>query len=118
MPVAIYGDGEFMMLPSAIWTSAHYRVPLLLAINNNSTWANDERHQMHIANLRGRPQENAWIGQRMINPDPDYATVARGFGAWAEGPVTDPGALAGVFARAVKDVEAGNVAVVDVRTSF
>ena len=118
IPIAIYGDGENMMYPSAIWTAVHYRVPLLLVVNNNNTWANDEEHQVHIAHVRHRPPENAWIGQRMINPDPDYAMVARGFGAWAEGPIKDPAALTDALKRAVKVVEQGGVAVLDVRTVF
>ena len=54
----------------------------------------------------------------MINPDPDYATVARGFGAWAEGPITEPDALTAALGRAVSEVEAGRVAVLDVRSFF
>ena len=39
---------------------------------------------MHVAEDRHRPLENAWIGQRMVDPDIDHATVARGYGAWAD----------------------------------
>ncbi|MDP6429072.1 MAG: hypothetical protein QF393_13735 [Rhodospirillales bacterium] len=49
-------------------------------------------------------------------PVPSVGGEARGYGAWAKGPVEDPAALADVFRRAVNEVEAGNVAVVDVRT--
>jgi thiamine pyrophosphate-dependent acetolactate synthase large subunit-like protein len=52
----------------------------------------------------------------MAEPGIDFVALARGYGAWAEGPVEDPAALADVFRRAVAEVEAGNVAVVDVRT--
>ena len=117
-PVDDVGDGDFVMSASAIWTAAHYQVPLLIVINNNNSWGNDEHHQIRVARARNRPPENAWIGQRMIDPDIDFATVAKGFGAWSEGPVTDPGALAGVFAEAVKQVEQGKVAVIDVRTAL
>ena len=65
--------------------------------------------------IRDSP-ENAWIGQRMAEPDIDYATLARSYGAWAEGPVEDPKDLANVYRRAVAEVDAGQVAVVDVRT--
>ena len=67
-------------------------------------------------NLKGPFRLCAEIGQRMAEPDIDFAALARGYGAWAEGPVEDPAALADVFRRAVAEVEAGNVAVVDVRT--
>jgi acetolactate synthase-1/2/3 large subunit len=115
-PVGITGDGDFLMGSSAVWTACHYRIPTLMVINNNNSWGNDEHHQIRVANARSRPPENAWIGQRMAEPDIDFAALARGYGAWAEGPVEDSAALADVFRRAVAEVDAGNVAVVDVRT--
>lgn len=115
--IGILGDGDLLMAPGALWTAVHYRIPMLLVVNNNATWANDEKHQIEVAGNRSRPPENAWIGIRMENPNVDFATVARGFGAWAEGPVTDPDALAGVFRQAVVEVDKGGVALVDVRTA-
>jgi len=112
------GDGDFQMGSGAIWTAVHYKIPLLLVINNNNSWGNDEFHQRNIARNRNRPVENAWIGQRMTEPATDYAAIVRGYGGWAEGPVEDPEDLAEVFKRAVAEVEKGNVAVVDVRTAL
>jgi len=116
--VAIVGDGDFQMGGGAIWTAVHYKIPVLIVINNNNSWGNDEIHQRNIARRRGRPVENAWIGQRMTEPATDYAAIVRGYGGWAEGPVTDPNSLADVFGRAVAEVDKGNVAVVDVRTGL
>jgi acetolactate synthase-1/2/3 large subunit len=116
--VALMGDGDFVMSSGAIWSAVHNRAPLLLVINNNTTWGNDEKHQMHVAEDRHRPVENAWIGQRMVDPDIDHATVARGYGAWAAGPIFDPAELAGVLKQAVAEVEKGGVAVVEVRTQL
>ena len=116
--VGLMGDGDFIMSAGAIWSAAHQRAPMLLVINNNTTWGNDEKHQMHVAEDRHRPVENAWIGQRMVDPDIDHATVARGYGAWAAGPIHDPAELARVFKEAVAQVEKGNVAVVEVRTQL
>ncbi len=116
--VGLMGDGDFVMSTGAIWSACHNRAPMLLVINNNTTWGNDEKHQMHVAEDRKRPVENAWIGQRMIDPDIDHATVARGYGAWAKGPIHDPNELAGVFKEAVAVVEKGGVAVVEVRTQL
>lgn len=116
--VGLMGDGDFSMSSGAIWSAVHNRAPMLLVINNNTTWGNDEKHQMHVAHDRKRPVENAWIGQRMINPDIDHATIARGYGAWAAGPIHDPAELASVFKQAVAEVENGRVAVVEVRTQL
>ena len=116
-PIGIIGDGDFLMATGATWTAAHYRVPLLMVINNNTSWYNDEEHQFKIAKIRGRSPENAYIGTTTRDPDVDIAKVSEGYGAYVEGPVTEPGDLAGAFRRAVKVVEGGGVAVVDVRTS-
>jgi acetolactate synthase-1/2/3 large subunit len=116
--VSVLGDGDFTMNPAAIWTAAHYRIPNLIVLHNNTSFGNDEEHQIVLAEQRARPMENAWIGQRMAGPTPDYAAIARGYGGWGEGPVTDPADLAAVFKRAVAEVERGNVALVDVRTAL
>lgn len=118
LPVAIMGDGDFQMGNGAIWTAVHYKIPVLIVINNNNSWGNDEFHQLNIARKRGRPPENAWIGQRMAEPATDFAALVRGYGAWGHGPVADPGDLAAVFAGAIAEVEKGHVAVVDVRTAL
>lgn len=116
--VAIMGDGDFAMASGAIWSAVHNQAPMLLVINNNTTWGNDEKHQMHVARERKRPIENACIGQRMIDPCIDHASVARSHGAWAEGPVINPNDLASVLRAAVSQVEQGRVAVVEVRTQL
>ena len=117
LPVGIIGDGDFMMGMGAVWTAVHYKVPLLMVINNNTSWYNDEEHQANIAKRRNRPPENAYIGTTTRDPEVDFAKVSEAHGAAAEGPITEPGDLAPAFARAVKVVAAGGVAVVDVRTS-
>ncbi len=116
--VGIFGDGDFVMSATAIWTAAHYRTPMLAIINNNTTWGNDEKHQIEVAGDRKRPAENAWIGQRMVDPDINHAMTAKSYGAWSAGPVTDPAELAGVLRQAIAEVEKGAVAVVEVRTKL
>jgi len=93
------------------------RIPLLCVINNNTSWFNDEQHQGEVAKMRGRPAENAWIATTTRDPEADLATIARGYGAWTEGPVTDPDGFTDALQRAVAEVDGGAVAVLDVRTS-
>jgi len=116
--VAIIGDGDFTMGPAAIWTAVHYKIPIMIVLHNNTSFGNDEEHQITLAYRRGRPAENAWIGQRMVGPEPDYCTIARGYGAWAEEPIRDPEELANAFKKAADVVEKGGVALVDVHTSL
>jgi thiamine pyrophosphate-dependent acetolactate synthase large subunit-like protein len=117
LPVSICGDGDFLMGVTALWTAAHYRIPLLLVVANNQSFFNDEVHQERMARERGRPVENKWIGQRMTDPDIDLAGMARAQGAMGFGPVRDAAALPDVFAQAIAAVEGGAVAVVDVRVA-
>jgi thiamine pyrophosphate-dependent acetolactate synthase large subunit-like protein len=115
LPVSICGDGDFLMGCTALWTAAHYRIPLLIVVANNQSFFNDEVHQERMARMRDRPVENKWIGQRMTDPEIDLAVMARAQGAQGFGPVHDLADLPSVFAQAIAAVEAGNVAVVDVR---
>ena len=118
LPVSILGDGDFSMSAGALWTAKNLAVPLLMVINNNHTWGNDEKHQIDIAQIRGRPVENAWIGQRMEHPTIDHAAVARSFGAEAIGPVRSEEALRDALAQAVPRVLDGGLVVIDVWTEL
>jgi len=115
LAVAVCGDGDFLMGVTALWTAVHYRIPLLIVVANNQSFFNDEVHQERVARQRGRPVENKWIGQRMADPEIDLGQMARAQGAEGFGPVTDRADLAATFAAAIRAVEAGGVAVVDVR---
>ena len=115
LPVAVCGDGDFLMGVTALWTAAHYRIPLLVVVANNRSFFNDELHQERVARVRNRPIENRWIGQRISEPDIDLAAMARAQGAQGFGPVTSAADLPSTFAKAIAAVDAGAVAVVDVR---
>ncbi len=115
MPIAVCGDGDFLMGATALWTAAHYRIPLLMVVANNRSFFNDELHQERVARIRGRPVENRWIGQRISEPDIDLAAIGRAQGAAGFGPVARTRDLLPAFEQAIAAVEAGQVAVVDVR---
>jgi thiamine pyrophosphate-dependent acetolactate synthase large subunit-like protein len=114
LPIAICGDGDFLMGVTAIWTAVHYRIPMLFVVANNSSFYNDEVHQERVARMRNRPIENKWIGQRISDPDPDIAGLARAQGARGFGPVKEIADLSKVYAEAIAAVDAGEVAVIDV----
>jgi thiamine pyrophosphate-dependent acetolactate synthase large subunit-like protein len=115
LAIGICGDGDFLMGVTALWTATHYRIPLLIVVANNRSFYNDEVHQERVARMRNRPVENKWIGQRISDPDIDLSGLARAQGALGFGPVDDVSQLAPVFAQAIRAVEQGQVAVVDVR---
>ena len=114
LAVAILGDGDFMQGGSALWTAAHYRIPVLFVVSNNRSNFNDEVHQEAMAKERGRPVENRWIGQRIDDPALDLAGYARAQGVGAAGPVETVGALAPALEAALAQVEAGEPYLLDV----
>jgi thiamine pyrophosphate-dependent acetolactate synthase large subunit-like protein len=117
LPLAVVGDGDYLMGNSALWTAAHHRLPLLVVVANNRSYFNDEVHQERVARRRGRPPENRSVGQHIRNPAPDLAAMARSMGLQGYGPAGTAVELKEVLARAVADVEAGEAVVVDVRVS-
>ncbi len=115
LPIAVCGDGDFMMGCTAIWTAAHYRIPLLIVVANNRSFYNDEVHQERMAIARNRPVDNKWIGQRITDPDIDIAQIARAQGAHGFGPAHAASELEAALNEAIAAVERGGVAVVDAR---
>ena len=117
LPVAVCGDGDFLMGATALWTAVHYNIPLLVVVANNRSFFNDELHQERVARMRNRPVENRWIGQRIADPEIDLAQLARAQGTQGFGPVVEVADLAATLRAAVEAVEGGAVAVVDVRVA-
>jgi thiamine pyrophosphate-dependent acetolactate synthase large subunit-like protein len=115
IPVAVMGDGDFLMGNTAVWTAAHYGVPCLMVVCNNRSFYNDERHQGRMARERGRPEENRWIGQRIGDPDIDIAGMARMMGAVGIGPVTQPAAVQPAIEEGLAAARDGKVCVIDAR---
>ena len=115
LPVAVLGDGDFLMGGTALWTAAHYRLPLLIVVANNSSFYNDVVHQERMAAQRGRPAKNSWIGQAITEPEPDLPAFARSLGFHAAGQVSDRSALPAALAEAVGAARSGQCALVDVR---
>src|SRR6266849_3713703 len=117
LPVAIMGDGDFLMGATALWTAAHYGVPCLILVANNRSFFNDELHQERVAKERSRPVENRWIGQRISGPDIDIAMMARAQGAEGIGPVAKAAELRLAIEKGIQAARNGAVCVVDVRVA-
>jgi thiamine pyrophosphate-dependent acetolactate synthase large subunit-like protein len=115
MAVSIVGDGDFSMSMNALWTAAHYAIPVLIIVANNGSYLNDEIHQHAVAETRKRPTENSWIGQQTMDPRTDLAVIAGAQGVIGYGPVEHRADLAATLAQAVADVDRGFPVLVDVR---
>jgi acetolactate synthase-1/2/3 large subunit len=117
--VDLQPDGDLMFDVGALWVAAAYELPLLTVMFNNRAYYNDWEHQERLARQRGTPVERANIGMAINEPAPDFATIAKGFGWWAEGPVEDPSLVRDAVQRAADHVLAtGRPALVDVVCQF
>jgi acetolactate synthase I/II/III large subunit len=114
LSVAIQGDGDLMYAPGTLWTAAHHRIPILYVMHNNRAYHQEYMYLQAMANRLARGITKASIGTTLTDPAIDFATVARGFGVHAEGPISDPADLGPALQRAVAVVKRGEPALVDV----
>jgi thiamine pyrophosphate-dependent acetolactate synthase large subunit-like protein len=110
----IQPDGDLLFTVSSIWTAVHHQIPLLSLVCSNRSYFNDEEHQERVALQRNRPVENKTIGIRIEDPNVDFGAMARTYGCWGAGPITEPKDLIKTLREAVKIVKSGKPALVDV----
>ncbi len=116
LTLAFGGDGDFMFVPSTLWTAAHHRIPMLYILHNNRAYHQEYMYLQAMAARMNRGITNTEIGTTIKDPNVDYATVARGFGVHGEGPIEDPKDLGPALKRAIAMVKSGQTALVDVVT--
>lgn len=114
--VDLQPDGDLMFDAGALWVAAKHRIPMLVVMYNNRAYFNDWEHQIRMAKLRGTPVDRAYIGMDLDDPAPDFATLARSMGWYAEGPIDQPGDVAPALARAIAKVKQGQPALLDTIT--
>ncbi len=121
--VAILGDGDILYTPSAMWSAANLKLPLLMIVHNNRAYHQEAMHVRRMSNFRGRaPADRAElgdfapVGMSIMNPNVDFSKLAGSMGVWSEGPVSDPARLGAALKRAVDMVRSGAPALVDVLT--
>ncbi len=116
LSINIQTDGDLMYAPGVLWTAAHHRVPLLTIMHNNRAYHQEVMHMQRQAGLSNRGTDKCHVGTTLIDPNIDYATLAKAFGVYGQGPITDPAQLAPAFKRALEVVKKGEPAMIDVVT--
>ena len=117
LAVDLQPDGDLLYSSGALWTAAHYGVPLLMVVFNNRSYHNDAEHNRLISLARGRSTKSFNIGGDLTDPEVDFAALARSYGVKGFGPVERPDQIAEAVGRAVRAVGAeGKPALVDVVT--
>jgi thiamine pyrophosphate-dependent acetolactate synthase large subunit-like protein len=107
LTIGVIGDGDYLMGVQALWTAAHFEIPVMIVVADNRSYFNDEMHQERVAQMRSRPPQNRWIGQRIDDPRVDLVAIARAQGFEGEDPVTTPEALAKSLKRGAEIVAKG-----------
>jgi acetolactate synthase I/II/III large subunit len=113
LSVSIMGDGDLMVSPSALWTAAKHKIPIMMVVHNNRFYFQEVMHLQAMAERHMRDPKTAHIGTEIANPNIDFAKMAGSFGV--EGfTVTDPAKLGGVLQQAVAIAKRGEPVLVDV----
>jgi thiamine pyrophosphate-dependent acetolactate synthase large subunit-like protein len=115
--ISVLGDGDFLQGATALWTAAHYGIPALFIVSNNSSNFNDENHQNIMASLRSRPRQNNWIGMRLSDPEIDIAALSRSQGVESEGPVRNVPDLLAAIRRGLTVLADGRPFLIDAKVS-
>ncbi|MCG6875469.1 MAG: thiamine pyrophosphate-dependent enzyme [Betaproteobacteria bacterium] len=115
IPVAVFGDGDYLMGVSALWTAASTQTPMLVLIANNGGYYIDEQHQAMTSATRGRSAETAHVGQRIAEPEIDLLAMARAQGFDVCGPIARRGELRDAIAAGAQAVGSGARVLIDVR---
>jgi acetolactate synthase-1/2/3 large subunit len=116
LSINIQTDGDFNYAPGVFWTAAHHRIPLLTIMHNNRGYHQEVMFVEQQASLHNRGQERAHIGTKLWDPDINYANIAKGYGLYAEGPISDPNDLVPALKRGIERVKKGEPVLLDVVT--
>ena len=99
-------DGDMLYTTSALWTAAHYKIPLLIIMVNNKSYYNDANHNMEIAKSRGRNSNAALhVGGGIDDPPVDFSKLAQSLGLHGIGPVFNADELRSTLGKAVQMLE-------------
>src|SRR5213594_3591041 len=93
--VATIGDGSAMYAPQALWTAAHYRLPITYVIPNNASYAILKSGMLSLDLASAK--RGIYPGMDLVEPEIDYTGLARSLGVRAER-VEKPGELRDVLA--------------------
>jgi len=80
--VGIIGDGSALYTIQALWTAAHYRIPVVIVILNNTSYR-ILKQRLHA--FRGHAEQvDTYVGMELIDPPVDFVGLARSLGVNAE----------------------------------
>ena len=114
--VSIQNDGDLLYTPGSLWTAAHHDIPMLVVMFNNRSYFQDVGHQRAITTMRQRSLDNVGVGVTLDHPATDFATLAKSFSLYGDGPIVDPDEIRPALERGLKVVRQGKLALIDTVT--
>jgi benzoylformate decarboxylase len=106
--VALVGDGSAMYTVQGLWTAAHYRLPIIWVIFNNTSY---RILKQRLVNMRGlAEQADNFVGMNLTDPAIDFVGLARSLGIEGQRAKTVKDAT-DLIAKALKD---GTALLIDV----
>ena len=76
--VALVGDGSAMYTVQALWTAAHYKIPVIWVIFNNTSY---RILKQRLVAMRGiAEQADTFVGMELTNPAIDFVGLAKSLG--------------------------------------
>jgi len=109
-------DGDLNYAPGVLWTAAHHRIPLLSIMHNNRGYHQELMYVQDMALRANRGVDRAHIGTTIADPDINYATMAKAYGMYSDGPIDNPNDIGPAIRRALDVVKRGEPALIDVHT--
>ncbi len=114
--VSIQNDGDLLYTPGSLWTAAHHDIPMLMVMFNNRSYYQDVGHQLAVTRMRQRSLDNVGVGVSLEGPATDFATLAKSFGLYGDGPIVSPEEIRPALERSLKVVKEGKLALIDTVT--
>jgi len=116
LSINIQTDGDLNYAPGVLWTATHHQIPMLTVMHNNKAYHEERMYLQLLGAKYDRGIDRANIGTAITGPDINYATMAKSYGMYSEGPITDPKELGPAIRRSFERVKQGEPALIDVWT--
>jgi acetolactate synthase-1/2/3 large subunit len=116
LSINIQTDGDMNYAPGVLWTAVHHKIPLLSIMHNNRGYHQEVMFVEQQCSIRNRGADRANIGTKLTDPNIDYAMMAKAYGMYSEGPISDPNDLTPALKRGIERVKKGEPVMLDVIT--
>jgi acetolactate synthase I/II/III large subunit len=116
LTINIQNDGDLNYAPGVLWTAVHHNIPLMSIMNNNRGYHQELMFVTTMAARANRDVSRAGIGTKLIDPNINYAGMAKCYGMEGIGPITDPKDVGPAIKRALEIVKRGEPVLIDTVT--